>query len=231
VTISGRIVRVDLVSGQPMSQQEIVPATPYVHNMSFSPGSLVRLEGTLPHDADALRGHILIGGVAMPILWVSETEIAAQAPWETPIQADLVLDLPSDSPFQQRDQIFVFPSMPRFEPTLQFIRQDFSSILDRPPQAGEIVHVYMTGLGPVIGSIATGEPAPLDRLLPIQGQFQCQFRPYANPAETLFAGLAPGLIGVYQVTFRMPPDAGARITGGTCTGQGTLSFATLLPGP
>lgn len=124
------------------------------------------------------------------------------------------------------------PTLPRFEPRFQFTREDFGAILDRPPRAGETVHVYLTGLGKVIGTIATGEPAPLDRPLPLQGQFRCQFRPHASFSETLFAGLAPGKIGVYLVTFRMPADAGAPITGGQClTDTGTLGFALGTPVP
>src|SRR5260370_38013179 len=49
VTSAGRIVRFELAAGRSVATETLVPATPYARDLfSFSPGSLVRLEGTLP---------------------------------------------------------------------------------------------------------------------------------------------------------------------------------------
>jgi uncharacterized protein (TIGR03437 family) len=77
--------------------------------------------------------------------------------------------------------------------------------------------------------IATGAAASMTAPDPVVGTFTCQFAPQQQPAETLFAGLAPGTIGIYQVAFRMPADAGAPITGLSCrlsTPWGSAAFAT-----
>ncbi len=94
------------------------------------------------------------------------------------------------------------------------IRADWSGFVDRRPGPGDIVHTYMTGLGPVNGSMITGAPASLTSASPIQASFSCRFEtqlfdPQGSDAEILFAGLAPGMTGIYQVSFRFPPDTGA----------------------
>jgi len=48
-------------------------------------------------------------------------------------------------------------------------------------------HIYMTGLGPVRGQVQTGVPAPLDSIIPIDGEIRCRFSPYTADAETLVA--------------------------------------------
>jgi uncharacterized protein (TIGR03437 family) len=116
------------------------------------------------------------------------------------------------------------------------VKADFSGVLTSDPQPGEVFVVYATGLGPVVGQVQTGVPAPADALLPIRGEFRCRFFPYTADAETLFAGLAPGLTGVYQVNLRMPqaPSA-APISGGVCnyvssSGSGSFAWSRLLMG-
>ena len=74
---------------------------------------------------------------------------------------------------------------------------------------GEIVHMYGTGYGPVDGVVPLGQPTPGGRLFPIATK--CDWRAigvYTDPGrfEVLFAGLAPGLAGVYQLSFRIPAD-------------------------
>ena len=69
----------------------------------------------------------------------------------------------------------------------------------------------MTGLGPVSGLPQTGVPTPSGSLFPITGKIACGFDGSGDldvwdnwAAETLFAGLAPGTTGVYQVSLRLP---------------------------
>ena len=74
----------------------------------------------------------------------------------------------------------------------------------------------MTGLGRVNGAMQTGVPAPDGVIAPIRETLKCHFSPQTQPAETIFAGLAPGMIGIYQATFRMPADDSQVITSALC---------------
>jgi uncharacterized protein (TIGR03437 family) len=81
----------------------------------------------------------------------------------------------------------------------------------------------------VQGNPVTGQPAPLDQLFPLAGSITCTFLPQTTSADTLFAGLAPGMIGIYQVTFQMPNDPNqSPINGLSCNLQqpgGSTNFS------
>lgn len=225
VTNLGRLVR---FAGGEISQ--VVPPTALLRNSNqLSPGSFVRLEGTLPRVKSQLDGAILLNDVPMPILWANEREIAAQTPWELAnrFEATLRVALAGESSFEQNELIFLPQVAPRFEGTpaagLSFpgvmISTDWR-VLTTDPQPGQIIHLYFSGLGAVNGNVATGVPTPVDKPYPILARLTCRFTPYTQDAETLFAGLTPGLIGLYQVTLRMPPGPNpGRLTGGRCSGD------------
>ena len=74
-----------------------------------------------------------------------------------------------------------------------------------PAQGGEIITLYFNGLGPVTPAVATGEAAPAENPARVTGPFRCQFMDgAANDSQMYFAGLAPGMVGVYQVTLQVP---------------------------
>ena len=62
--------------------------------------------------------------------------------------------------------------------------------------------VYLTGLGQVDGNVATGQAAPLSTLTPVQAAVEVQVGD--RRVAPFFAGLTPGLVGVYQVNVRVP---------------------------
>jgi hypothetical protein len=164
VTTTGRIVRYDLTTGALI---EAVPPTPYIRNSyQFSPGSLLRLDGTLPHSQPSLDGAILLNNLPVPILWVNDREIAVQTPWElaNTFEGPLRLDITTDSPLQQNELVHLPGMAPRFEGTAPAgvalpgvaIAADWSSIFTADPQPGQIFHMYLTGLGAVEGMVPTG---------------------------------------------------------------------------
>lgn len=84
---------------------------------------------------------------------------------------------------------------------------------NNPAKAGEIVHFYGAGFGPVHSHPPDGYPAPVSPLLPTTSPVQCtayEVGP-ATPGTrssvempVLFAGLAPGLVGYYQIDAMLP---------------------------
>lgn|GEM_PF-1336354 len=86
------------------------------------------------------------------------------------------------------------------------VHQDFSSLVTRenPVGPGGIVHLYALNLGPVP---ATFFIIPLPRLsvetatIP---DFTCIGNNPNDPPVLLYAGPAPGIIGLHQITLRMP---------------------------
>ena len=81
---------------------------------------------------------------------------------------------------------------------------------ETPARPGEVVHFFGTGFGPVEGAVPTGKPTPLDRYYPLRSD-TCKWStevPYNQAAavDVLFAGLAPGMTGMYQFDIRVPVD-------------------------
>lgn len=76
-----------------------------------------------------------------------------------------------------------------------------------PVQRGRVLQLFVNGLGPVTNQPASGDPSPSQPLattvaipaVTIGGQ----------PATVQFSGLAPGLVGLYQVNVVVPAGIGA----------------------
>jgi uncharacterized protein (TIGR03437 family) len=70
--------------------------------------------------------------------------------------------------------------------------------------AGYVV-IYATGLGNLKTTVAAGSPAPLDPLA--QTAVEPIVRIGSLAARVFFSGLAPGLVGVYQINAEWRADA------------------------
>jgi uncharacterized protein (TIGR03437 family) len=234
-TTAGNIVSMNAQTGA--GAQTLVTAPSWVPNIGsvpevLFPGSLVHLTGAnLPATADAFVGRLFLDNIALPVVYTTAMEVAVQVPWElqAPGPSAFRVDL-GNSPFRQNQWVPINSMFPKFEPLapgetsvlgFKAVRGDFSSLLTSQPNSGDVIVVYATGLGPVNGPMITGQAAPVNSAIAIQGQFTCSFNPYGQPAETLFAGLAPGVLGIYQVNFRLPSGTyPGPITGGLCTYSG-----------
>jgi uncharacterized protein (TIGR03437 family) len=244
-TSEGRVVQVALAGGQTVSLTEILPPVNYLSNLigtNFTPGSLTRLSGSVVGDVAALQGKLLMDGQAMPIVSAGGGTITAQVPWEVRTGSrSFEINLPTASPFYQSTNVNVLPAWLRFESAgtpqslfgLKLLTEDFSALAVNPLPAGAILHAYATGLGPVNGSAQTGVPATAGALIPIQGTITCQFLPQASNAQTLFAGLAPELLGVYQIDFQLADEGvPVTVTGINCklvAGGSTMTFRASGP--
>lgn len=81
---------------------------------------------------------------------------------------------------------------------------DYSLITEaNPARPGEIIVLWATGLGGSIPPVPTGAPAPVDPLSVAESPVRV-FTAGAVEFNVLFAGLAPGLVGVYQINAGIP---------------------------
>jgi uncharacterized protein (TIGR03437 family) len=173
---------------------------------------------------------VKINGVQAPLLSVSPTEIVFQAPWETPsstagVMVDMTVETTADSPFEatvaQQDialttlpeavELGPDPADPSGASTVFAIHENWDALvtLDKPAQPGEIINFYATGLGPVVPAVETGAPGPAHPPAATALPLTCKYYLNGQHASTLslYAGLAPGLVGYYQVSMRIPTDA------------------------
>jgi len=75
-----------------------------------------------------------------------------------------------------------------------------------PAVPGEVVVLYVTGLGPLSIPLDDGFGAPSSPLAYTIDPFQVLVD--NESSDVLFSGMAPGFVGVYQINFRVPWDAG-----------------------
>jgi hypothetical protein len=79
-----------------------------------------------------------------------------------------------------------------------------------PAQAGEILTLYASGLGPTTPAVDFGQPFPQTATLS-KVNSPVEVRVNGQSAEVLYAGGYPGAVDAYQVNFRVPSG----ITSGT----------------
>jgi uncharacterized protein (TIGR03437 family) len=75
----------------------------------------------------------------------------------------------------------------------------------KPAAKGTVVSVYVTGLGAVSPAVAAGAVTPSSPLSNLTGGAGAFVG--GVPATVLFSGLAPGLVGVYQINLQIPMTA------------------------
>ena len=200
VTSSATILRIDVGSG---SIIELLSSPPQIRNIVGSgAGSFSRIKGVNLLDAD-----LRVGLLLPPVLARTESEIDIQIPWETPIDSgSTVISASNKSAFESVFEIFAGVMAPRFESVV--VHQGFDALVtpQNPAKPGEILHFYLTGLGAVTPPVATGQATPATELHNTVSQPDCSFSdsPGDVPAGVLFTGLAPRLIGIYQMDVMVP---------------------------
>lgn len=176
---------------------------------------------------------LFLNETPLPLLQVSATEVYAQIPWDFPPSETPAKLLPRNqtSTFQAPPrQLLVSRLAPKvwsqpsevpnpFELSQPLVlHTGFTSPVteENPLRPGEIFHVMATGLGPTFPAVPTGQAAPLSPLSILGHSLSCRATshglpqttsgqpPYAPSIDLLFAGLAPGLVGLYQVDLRVP---------------------------
>lgn len=217
ITFAGSLLHIDLNGG---IAREIIPRTTVIDRdaldfpLRAAAGSLARITGR------GLTASLTAAGRSnspAPILAVSPTEILFQVPWDWSGPIELSTPPSPTSPFEQiasrtAEVQAAHPAILLNAGGFPIIaHDDFHGLVseDDPARPGEILHFYVSGLGPVSPPVETGRVTPSSPLSPTTlrvfafwaGELQSNF-PFR--AEVLFAGLAPGTIGVYQVSIRVP---------------------------
>lgn len=96
-----------------------------------------------------------------------------------------------------------------------------------PVKRGQLVQLYMNGLGPVTGGPKSGEFASSTVLTPTTTTPQVTIG--GQPATVQFSGLTPGLPGLYQVNVYVPAGISAGTVPISLTINGATTPASTLP--
>lgn len=208
----------------------VVNAASFAPGAPVVPGSIASVFGTnlasstvtaatLPLPSTLAGTSALFGGYAVPFFYVSPGQMNIQVPWQLAgqSQASLTITATTQTSAPQTVNlatygpgIFQFPSgqgIILIANTAIFAAPagSISGAQSRPANPGEYLVIYATGLGPVTNQPPTGSPASLSSLSPTTAMPTVTIGGVSAPV--LWAGLAPGFVGLYQVNVQTPPNA------------------------
>jgi uncharacterized protein (TIGR03437 family) len=146
---------------------------------------------------------VFVNGTAVPLISASPTSVAFQLPWETPYNASLQLAANTGSQFVQGPlQLLLAPFSPLQQGSA--INENFTAVITQsnPANPGDVVTFYLSGLGAVTAAVPDGLPTPASLLPVLASAITVSYG--TTPLKIYYAGLAPGLIGIYQLTVQTP---------------------------
>jgi uncharacterized protein (TIGR03437 family) len=186
-------------------------AAAFVPGVRDTPG--VTAAGGFPLPRNLSGVSVTTDGIAAPILAVANSAGVEQVNFQVPFE---LAGRTSVSVVVSRDGVASLPvsvAVQEIQPAIYSVdgkqavvvhNSDFTLVTaDRPLVPGEDALVYATGLGRVTNQPATGASAPLVPLASAIAGVRLTLGGIV--CEVPFAGLAPSLAGVYQVSFRVPP--------------------------
>jgi uncharacterized protein (TIGR03437 family) len=161
-------------------------------------------------------------GVPAPLFFVSEQQINLQVPFEVAHKTTARLRVsvegmdPAELPVEVAEAapgIFTLDGN-----RAAALNQDFTlNGPDNPAPAGSVLQLFLTGQGLLNARVPTGELAPLTPPFP-QPELPAAVRIGEFEARVLFAGLAPGFVGLTQLNVEVPrgllPSANVRVAVG-----------------
>ncbi|MBZ5618430.1 MAG: PQQ-dependent sugar dehydrogenase [Acidobacteriia bacterium] len=191
-------------------------ATVFAAGVLDAPG--VVMAGQIPVAASLNGVSVTVNGTAAPIYALANSNglelVNFQVPFEVAGQttASVVVSRGGQaSPAVAAPVLDVQPAVYTNDATLtQAVvvhNADYTLVTAAHPlQRGEFAFLYAAGLGRVANQPQTGAAAPASPpLASVPGNVQVTLAGLACEVE--YAGLAPGLVGVYQVNFRVPANA------------------------
>ena len=197
-------------------------AASYSAYAPIAPGSLINIYGDnfadrtqpyigLPFPMEIAGTEVLLAGQALPLLFVSDTRIIAQVPYQVAVNTTQQMVVKRGTLQSVPEAFAVAPAQPAIFTVNQqgsgqgVVTVGNSAVLAdaaHPVTAGDLIVIYCSGLGTVSPAVATGVPAPSQPLSRTTAAPSVTID--GTPAEVLFSGLTPGFAGLYQINAIVP---------------------------
>jgi uncharacterized protein (TIGR03437 family) len=180
-----------------------------IYGQNLSPLNIANSEIPLP---TALGDSCLtVNGVAVPMLFVSPTQINAQLPYNLEGNVTMILRTPGG--VSDNYNFTMLPAAPSVFrsgvagedanlPTIFRASNNQLVTLSNPVHPGDVLVIYLTGMGRTYPEVETGVPAPFDPLAWAAIPVSVDLGGVGLPI--LYAGLTPGQVGVYQINVSVP---------------------------
>jgi uncharacterized protein (TIGR03437 family) len=203
----GVVNNLNAQSGAPVAPGAIVQIYGSEFGTAITPGTI-----TDGHLSTTLGGvSVAIGGTDAPLYYSSTGQINAQVPVELSANQQYQVVVKVNGLYSNPETINTAAAQPGLAVLADnsVIAQDVNYNLitaNHPAHAGDVIILYLTGMGATNPLVPSGVPAPSSPLA--QAVIQPQVTIDGSPAQVLFAGLSPGSVGLYQIDVKIP--AGAR---------------------
>jgi uncharacterized protein (TIGR03437 family) len=204
---------------------------------ALAPGTVVQIfggglapitsqTGVIPLPTTFNNTTVLIGAFSAPLYFLSGGQISAQIPTELQPDRQYPILVNSGAAFTLPDTITITQVSPGL---LKFAQHaDFSLITPASPaKAGETILLYLVGMGSTSPTVASGAAAPETPLA--NATVQPIVVIGGNPATVTFAGLTPGLVGLYQIDVQVPDGTASGDISVTVTQNGSDSNIVRIP--
>jgi uncharacterized protein (TIGR03437 family) len=224
LTVSGlSIVTLTSTAGRAPSFQSSGVVNGASHTGPVSPGSLITIFGAnLADSAKATAAPLprILGGVCVtanevtiPLISTSPTQIDAQLPFDLGtgrftltvrstrlglVSAGVQVQPTATSPGLFSIDVNGQQRAPLHTADLTLVTPDY------PADRDEYLILYATGLGPVSPAVPAGFGNPEDPPSPAVQPVEVTIG--GQPYPVIWAGMAPGFVGVYQITIYVPGD-------------------------
>jgi uncharacterized protein (TIGR03437 family) len=189
--------------------------------------------GVIPLPATFNGTRMLVGAFVAPLFFLSDGQLNVQIPTELQPGKDYPVVVEANGGYTLPDTLTISPAQPG---VLTFADKrliaqhaaDFSLITpDSPARQDEAITLYLVGMGATDPAIASGAPAPTNRLAPASNQTAVTIG--GKAAALFFAGLTPGSVGLYQINLTVPTGLQAGDVPVVITQGGAVANASLLP--
>ncbi|HTA44310.1 MAG TPA: hypothetical protein VK789_17800 [Bryobacteraceae bacterium] len=185
-----------------------------LYGQNLAPSSASATKVPLPTTLGSGGTTVTVHGQQVPLFFVSQGQINAQMPWETPPGlVDVVVTNASGMSNTAAVTVpatavpGVFPQYPGNQAVVADINNNLITAIN-PAHVGDIVVAYFTGGGPVTpaGPVVTGAFSP-NGISPVTAT-SYSVAVAGVPATTVnYVGLTGSLVGVYQANFVVPKVA------------------------
>jgi uncharacterized protein (TIGR03437 family) len=190
--------------GQPVAPGQWIT----LFGQKLAGSTTVANESPLPSQLSGTE--VLLGGRNLPLLYTSDGQVNAQVPFDLTVDTQHQVVIRRDTALSVPEVLTVAPAQPAVFTADQsgrgqgvIFRGNAVADAANPAHEGDTVVIYCAGLGPVNPPSDAGAPAPVS---PLSRLAKPAFVTIGNiPARVDFAGLTPGVAGVYQINAVVPP--------------------------
>ncbi len=199
----------------------VVNAASFVERAPLAPGSLISIFGSklastqirtnsLPLDTTLGLTTVTLGGKLLPLLYADDQQVNAVVPSDIPLNVPQGLLVRRGTSLSVPESVVVTDAQPGVFTVGQkgdgqaLAVDQTGRVVDasNPAQPGQAITIYLTGLGVTAPAVNVAFAAPITPVAKTQSSVAVTIG--EQSADVAFAGLVPGLTGLYQINTVVP---------------------------